>query len=62
MADFWIGLKKVPLSELESLDSLSGISEVRTRIRFMATVDMANVPEPVNGAVLSLPDRPRVHR
>ncbi len=57
MADFWIGLKKVPLSELESLDSLSGISEVRTRIRFMATVDMANVPEPVNGAVLSLPDR-----
>lgn len=57
MADFWIDLKKVPLTELESLYSIPGITEIRSRIRFMANVDLEDYVEPVSGMVLSLPDR-----
>ncbi|MBC8355801.1 MAG: FtsX-like permease family protein [Planctomycetes bacterium] len=57
MADFWIDLKKVPLAELETLHSISGITEIRSRIRFMANVDLEHFAEPVSGMVLSLPDR-----
>lgn len=57
MADFWIDLKKMPLTELESLYSIPGITEIRPRIRFMANVDLEDFAEPVSGMVLSLPDR-----
>ena len=64
MADFWIDLKKVPLAELDQVAELSGVAEIRPRIQFFATVDLdeatgpANrVTAPVNGLVLSLPDR-----
>ena len=57
MADFWIDLKKVPLTELESLYSIPGITEIHARIRFMANVDLEDFAEPVSGMVLSLPDR-----
>ena len=40
MADFWIDVKKAPLSELEALAELPGVSEVRPRIQFYATVDL----------------------
>lgn len=58
MADFWIDLKKAPLSELDVLRSLPGVAEIRSRIRFTATVDLKEMVEPVNGLVISLPDRP----
>jgi len=57
MADFWIDLKKAPLTELDSLYSIPGITEIRSRIRFMANVDLEDFAEPVSGMVLSLPDR-----
>ncbi|MBX3415368.1 MAG: ABC transporter permease [Pirellulales bacterium] len=59
MADFWIDLKKVPLADLTSLGEIPGVSEFRPRIQFFATADVPRVLEPVNGLVLSLPDRPR---
>src|SRR6185312_706521 len=54
LADFWIDLKKVPLDVLENLP---GISEFRPRIQFFVTVDLPRVLSPLNGLVLSLPDR-----
>ena len=57
MADFWIDLKKAPLSELRGLHEIPGITELHTRIQFQATVDLEDFVEPVNGMVLSLPDR-----
>jgi putative ABC transport system permease protein len=57
MADFWLDLKKVPLSELDSLYLIPGIAEFRSRIRFAATVDLEDFAEPLNGLVLSLPDQ-----
>ena len=57
MADFWIELKKVPLAELAPLAELPGVAEIRPRIQFFATVDLDGVTKPLNGLVLSLPDR-----
>ena len=57
MADFSIELKKVPLAELAPLAELPGIAAIRPRIQFNATVSLDNAPRPLNGLVLSLPDR-----
>jgi len=57
MADFWIDLKKAPVSELALLADLPGVAEVHPRIQFSATVDLPNVLKPSNGMVISLPDR-----
>jgi putative ABC transport system permease protein len=57
MADFWIEVKKVPLSELEPVARLPGISEIHPRIQFYATVDLEGVERPLNAAVVSLPER-----
>ncbi len=57
MADFSIELKKVPLAELAPIAELPGVVEIRPRIDFHATVDLPDVAEPLNGLVLSLPDR-----
>lgn len=57
MADFWIDLKKVPLAELDAVAELPGVAETRPRIGFFATVDLERVVKPLNGLVLSLPDR-----
>jgi putative ABC transport system permease protein len=57
MADFWIELKKVPESELDAVAKLPGVTEIRSRIQFLATVDLENVEQPINGLVLSLPAR-----
>lgn len=57
MADFSIELKKVPVTELAAVAELAGVAEIRPRISFFATVDLERVAEPLNGLVLSLPDR-----
>ena len=57
MADFSVEVKKVPVSELAAIERLSGVIEVRPRIQFFATVDIERIAEPLNGIVLSLPDR-----
>ncbi len=56
MADFWIEVKKAPLAEVERLNKLPGVTALRPRIQFFATVDLERVAEPLNGLVLSLPD------
>jgi putative ABC transport system permease protein len=56
MADFWIDVKKVPLAEMDLIAELPGVSEIRPRITFFATVDLQRVAEPLNGMVFSLPD------
>ncbi|HEV3004382.1 MAG TPA: ABC transporter permease [Pirellulales bacterium] len=57
MPDFAIEVKKAPLAELAPLARLPGVVEIRPRVQFLATVDLQRVPEPLNGIVLSLPDR-----
>lgn len=57
MADFSIELKKVPLADLAAVGQIPGVVEIRPRIHSYATVDVPGVSEPLNGLVLSLPDR-----
>jgi len=56
MADFWIDLKKAPIAEITALGNIPGISELRPRIGYYATVDIERQREPVNAFVVSLPD------
>jgi len=59
MADFFIEVKKVPVADVRPIAELPGVAGVRARIQFLATVDLEGVREPLNGLVLSLPDRRR---
>ena len=56
MADFWVDAKKIPLPELDAVAAIPGVSEIESRIRFFATVDLENVVAPLNGLVLSMPE------
>lgn len=57
MADFTLDLKKAPLADVAAVSALPGVVEIRPRIQFLSVVDIEEVPEPVNGIVLSLPNR-----
>jgi len=59
MADFTISLKKMPLVELEQLEGMPGITELRPRIVFHTTVDLESVDRPLSGMLLSLPPTPK---
>jgi len=58
MADFWVDLKKMPVTELFELENLAGISELRARIAFQVVVDLEGVEEPLVGTLLTLPAEP----
>lgn len=57
MADFWVDLKKAPMGALQSVQAVPGISELRTRIAFPTIVDLEGVEQPINGLVLSMPEK-----
>lgn len=56
MADFSVQCKKIPIGELDRLEDVDGIVGYRPRIQFEVTVDLDDVPQPLSGRVLSLPD------
>ena len=58
MADFWIDLKKAPVTEIRRLADVPGVSQLRDRISFPVTVDLEDVDRPLGGQVLSLPPDP----
>lgn len=57
MADFWIDLKKAPVAEIDPLERIPGVTKITPRIQFAATVDLEEVPKPINSLVISLPER-----
>ncbi len=57
MADLWVDVKKAPLAELAAVEKIPGVRDLRARISFAATVDIEETETPINGLVLSLPDR-----
>ena len=58
MADFWVDLKKMPVTELGVLENLPGISEIRDRIAFQVIVELEGVEQPLSGTLLTLPADP----
>jgi putative ABC transport system permease protein len=57
LADFWIDVKKAPLTELSEIAAIPGVSEIHPRIQFLATVDLERAKYPLNAYVVSLPDQ-----
>lgn len=57
MAGFWLDMKKAPLPELEVLNEIPGIRSWEERIQFPVTVDLDQRMRPLNGTVISMPNR-----
>jgi len=56
-ADFWVELKKAPLSAVERVADLPGIATLETRVVFNVIVDLPGVIRPLRGRLLSVPAR-----
>jgi putative ABC transport system permease protein len=56
MGDLWVDLKKAPVSTVENLNEITGISEIRSRITFPVVVDLEDVEKPLSGKVISMPE------
>lgn len=59
MADFWIPMKKAPNADIAALVDVPGVNSWRSRISFRVTVDLKDVPKPLSGRVVSIPDERR---
>ena len=55
MADFSIELTKAPVAELDRIEKIPGIAELRPRIVFEATCVLEDALRPISERVLSLP-------
>ncbi|KAA6186343.1 FtsX-like permease family protein [Thiohalocapsa marina] len=55
LADFWVDLKKLPLSALAAVQAIDGVAELRSRLSRPVIVDLPGVSEPVSGLLLSMP-------
>lgn len=56
-ADFWVDVKKAPLSAVEPLADLEGIAEIEARIVFDVILDLPGVAQPLTGRLISTPPR-----
>lgn len=56
-ADFWMDVKKAPLSVVERVTELPGIATLEPRIAFDVIVDVPGVVQPLTGRLLSAPER-----
>lgn len=56
-ADFWVDVKKAPLSAVEPLANLRGIAEIEPRIVFDVILDLPGVSQPLTGRLISAPAR-----
>jgi putative ABC transport system permease protein len=58
-ADIFVHLKRAPNALTDRLAELPGVSQVQTRVVVDVTLDVAGLPEPAVGRLVSIPDRPR---
>ncbi len=58
MADFWIDLKRAPISETSRLVDISGVAETRSRLVFPVVVDLEEIDKPLSGILVSMPETP----
>jgi len=56
-ADFWVDVKKAPLSVVERLAELRGVAEIQPRVVFDVILDVAGVSQPLTGRLISTPAR-----
>jgi putative ABC transport system permease protein len=56
-ADFWIHVKKAPLTAVERIAELPGVADVEGRVVFDVILDVPGVIQPLTGRLLSTPAR-----
>ncbi|MBI4580644.1 MAG: FtsX-like permease family protein [Planctomycetes bacterium] len=56
-ADFWIDVKKAPLSAAESIARLPGMAALEARVVFDVILDLPGEVEPLSGRLISAPAR-----
>jgi putative ABC transport system permease protein len=56
-ADFWVHVKKAPLTEAEKVARLPGIAAIDTRVVFDVILDLPGVAKPISGRLISMPER-----
>ncbi|MBN2447707.1 MAG: ABC transporter permease [Phycisphaerae bacterium] len=54
-ADFWISVKKAPLTVVERLRQMDGVAVIEPRIVFDVILDVPDEPQPLTGRLLSTP-------
>ena len=59
MADFWVDIQKFPKADLQRLEQIRGITELRSRIVMPVTIDLEGVDKPLSGTIYSMPADPR---
>ncbi len=57
LADVFAPMERAPRYVLRDLEHVDGVRRVEGRIVFDVTIDLPNLPQPVSGRVLSVPDR-----
>ena len=56
-ADFWIDVKKAPLTAVQRIARLDGVADVQARVVFDVILDLPDVVQPLTGRLLSTPAR-----
>ena len=56
-ADFWIDVKKAPLTAVERVERLPGVAAVETRVVFDVILDLPDEIRPIAGRLISAPPR-----
>ncbi len=57
MADVFAPVKRAPRQVLDEIQQIDGVRAAEGRIVFDVTIDLADLPQPVSGRVVSVPDR-----
>jgi putative ABC transport system permease protein len=56
-ADFWIDLKKAPLSAVERLSAMPEVAAVEGRVVFDVILDLPGIERPLSGRLISAPEQ-----
>ena len=55
LADFWVDVKKAPLSAVEPIANLPGVADLEARVVFDVILDLPGVVRPLTGRLISAP-------
>ncbi|MBM3513143.1 MAG: FtsX-like permease family protein [Alphaproteobacteria bacterium] len=55
-AEVWANAKRAPNSLQAKLEAIPGVQQIETRIVADVTLDVANLPEPARGRIISVPE------
>ena len=56
-ADFWVSVKKAPLTAVDRVARLPGVAAIQARVVFDVIVDLPDEPRPIMGRLISTPAR-----